>query len=39
MPVIGFLGSESREPFADRVRAFGQGLSEDFFFVPAERRC
>ena len=28
MPVIGFLGPASPEPFADRVRAFRQGLSE-----------
>jgi putative ABC transport system substrate-binding protein len=28
MPVIGFLGSESPEPFAGRLRAFRQGLSE-----------
>ena len=28
MPVIGFLGSETPEMFADRVRAFRQGLSE-----------
>jgi putative ABC transport system substrate-binding protein len=28
MPVIGYLGSESREAFAGRLRAFRQGLSE-----------
>jgi putative tryptophan/tyrosine transport system substrate-binding protein len=28
MPVIGFLGSESPELFADRLRAFRQGLNE-----------
>jgi putative ABC transport system substrate-binding protein len=28
MPVIGILGSESAEPFATRLRAFRQGLSE-----------
>jgi ABC-type uncharacterized transport system substrate-binding protein len=28
MPVIGFLSSESQDLFADRVRAFRQGLSE-----------
>jgi putative ABC transport system substrate-binding protein len=28
MPVIGFLNSASPGPFADRVRAFRQGLSE-----------
>ena len=28
MPVIGFLGSGSPDVFADRVRAFRQGLSE-----------
>src|SRR5215475_9659263 len=28
MPVIGFLGSDSRELYADRLRAFRQGLSE-----------
>jgi putative ABC transport system substrate-binding protein len=28
MPVIGFLGSESRELFADRLSAFRQGLAE-----------
>jgi putative tryptophan/tyrosine transport system substrate-binding protein len=28
MPVIGFLGSESPDLFADRVRAFRQGLRE-----------
>ena len=28
MPVIGFLGGTSPDTFADRVRAFRQGLSE-----------
>src|SRR5262245_34258110 len=28
MPVIGFLGSESPQLFAGRLRAFHQGLSE-----------
>jgi putative ABC transport system substrate-binding protein len=28
MPVIGFLGSEPPDPWANRVRAFRQGLSE-----------
>jgi ABC-type uncharacterized transport system substrate-binding protein len=28
MPVVGFLGSESRDLWADRLRAFRQGLSE-----------
>jgi len=28
MPVIGFLGSETPDVFATRVRAFRQGLSE-----------
>ena len=28
MPVIGFLGSESPDQYASRVRAFRQGLSE-----------
>src|SRR5215470_8832329 len=28
MPVIGFLGFETPSLFADRVRAFRQGLSE-----------
>jgi putative tryptophan/tyrosine transport system substrate-binding protein len=28
MPVIGFLGTASPEVFADRLRAFRQGLSE-----------
>ena len=28
MPVIGFLGIETPNVFADRVRAFRQGLSE-----------
>src|SRR5262245_37328245 len=28
MPVIGFLGTERPESAADRLRAFGQGLSE-----------
>src|SRR5262245_57527454 len=28
MPVIGFLGSDSPELYADRIRAFRQGLSE-----------
>jgi putative tryptophan/tyrosine transport system substrate-binding protein len=28
MPVIGFLSSESPEPFAGRLRAFRQGLAE-----------
>jgi putative ABC transport system substrate-binding protein len=31
MPVIGFLGSASPELFADRLRAFRQGLSETGF--------
>src|SRR5262245_3102298 len=29
MPVIGFLGSASPDPWADRLRAFRQGLSEN----------
>jgi putative ABC transport system substrate-binding protein len=29
MPVIGFLGSESPDLFADRLRGFRQGLSEN----------
>jgi putative ABC transport system substrate-binding protein len=28
MPVIGFLGSASPDLYADRIRAFHQGLSE-----------
>jgi putative ABC transport system substrate-binding protein len=28
MPVIGYLGSESPDVFAGRLRAFRQGLSE-----------
>ena len=28
MPVIGYLGPESPEPFASRVRAFRDGLGE-----------
>jgi putative ABC transport system substrate-binding protein len=28
MPVIGFLNFTSRDQYADRIRAFGQGLSE-----------
>jgi putative ABC transport system substrate-binding protein len=28
MPVIGFLGAASPEPWADRLRALRQGLSE-----------
>jgi hypothetical protein len=28
MPVIGYLGSESPDAFAGRLRAFRQGLSE-----------
>src|SRR5262245_22801981 len=28
LPVIGFLGSDSPELYADRLRAFRQGLSE-----------
>src|SRR5436190_19984865 len=28
MPVIGFLGSESPDPFASRLRAFREGLRE-----------
>jgi putative ABC transport system substrate-binding protein len=28
MPMIGFLGSDSPELYADRLRAFRQGLSE-----------
>ena len=28
MPVVGFLGSQSPSPFASRLRAFHQGLSE-----------
>jgi putative ABC transport system substrate-binding protein len=42
MPVIGFLGIETPNVFADRVRAFRQGLSEMgyyycviSYFVPA----
>jgi len=31
MPVIGFLGSESPNQFAGRLRAFGQGLNEAGF--------
>jgi putative ABC transport system substrate-binding protein len=31
MPVIGFLGSESPNQFADRLRAFRQGLDEAGF--------
>jgi putative ABC transport system substrate-binding protein len=29
LPVIGFLSSESEQLFADQVRAFKQGLSEN----------
>ena len=32
MPVIGFLGSESPDLFAGRLRAFRQGLSETGYF-------
>src|SRR5262245_24793733 len=28
MPVIGFLGSESQDGYADRLRAYRQGLKE-----------
>jgi putative ABC transport system substrate-binding protein len=28
MPVIGFLGSTTRDGYLDRLRAFRQGLSE-----------
>jgi putative ABC transport system substrate-binding protein len=31
MPVIGFLGSESPNQFAGRLRAFRQGLNETGF--------
>ena len=31
MPVIGFLGSASREPWEKRLRAFHQGLGESGF--------
>jgi putative ABC transport system substrate-binding protein len=32
LPVIGFLGSESPDLFAGRLRAFRQGLSETGYF-------
>src|SRR5438045_1110803 len=32
MPVIGFLGSESPNAWASRLRAFHQGLSETGYF-------
>ena len=31
MPVVGFLGSESPDLFAERLRAFHQGLRETGF--------
>jgi putative ABC transport system substrate-binding protein len=31
LPVVGFIGSESRDRFASRLRAFQQGLSETGF--------
>ena len=31
MPVIGFLGSETPNRFADRLRAFNQGLNDTGF--------
>jgi putative tryptophan/tyrosine transport system substrate-binding protein len=31
MPVIGFLGSDSPDLYADRLRAFRQGLKETGF--------
>jgi putative ABC transport system substrate-binding protein len=33
MPVIGFLGSASQDPWAGRMRAFHQGLSETGYVV------
>jgi putative ABC transport system substrate-binding protein len=35
LPVIGFLGSETPDVFAARVRAFRQGLSETGFVEAA----
>ena len=31
VPVIGFIGTELPEPYADRLRAFRQGLKETGF--------
>jgi hypothetical protein len=33
IPVIGFLGSESADAWASRVRAFQQGLAETGYVV------
>jgi hypothetical protein len=33
MPVIGFLGGTSPEVYADRIRAFRQGLKEEGYVV------
>jgi putative tryptophan/tyrosine transport system substrate-binding protein len=42
VPVIGFLGSTSPDLYADRLRAFGQGLKEEGYVegqnVPVEYR-
>jgi putative ABC transport system substrate-binding protein len=38
MPVIGFLYSQSADPFADRLRAFRQGLKETGYVDRRESR-